>query len=83
CAVLNSAPVDEFIRSYSAAGRGFGAPSVMQNLALPRFDPAEALHLELSSLSQKAHERVARNADITGIQQEIDLRAMELWNIKS
>jgi hypothetical protein len=38
CAIVNSKPVREFIKSFSSAGRGFGTPSVMENVGIPQFD---------------------------------------------
>ncbi len=55
CAVLNSSPVRAFIRSFSSAGRGFGTPSVLSHLRLPRFDPSSPTHGELARLSTAMH----------------------------
>jgi len=83
CAVLNSDVVDSFIRSFSSGGRGFGAPSVVQNLAIPRFERSSRLHVRLSRLSQHAHVRVAEKKGTEDIEAEINKAARELWNIKS
>ncbi|MGA2092742.1 MAG: N-6 DNA methylase, partial [Sedimentisphaerales bacterium] len=55
CAILNSLPVRKFIKSYSSAGRGFGAPSVMEHVGIPGFDPKDNNHIKLSDLSKKLH----------------------------
>lgn len=55
CGVLNSRPVREFVKSFSSAGRGFGSPAVIRHLRLPRFDPANPVHGELSELSMRLH----------------------------
>ncbi len=81
CAILNSAVVDGFIRSFSSGGRGFGAPSVMQNLAIPPFDENNRLHRRLRELSQEAHGRVARGQGIEDVREQINQRVRELWNI--
>lgn len=39
CAIINSMPVRDFIKSFSSAGRGFGTPSVMKHVGIPKFDP--------------------------------------------
>lgn len=52
CAVLNSAPVRGFVRSFSAAGRGFGTPSILRHVGIPRFDPANQAHRALASSSR-------------------------------
>jgi len=82
CAILNSELVNDFISSFSAAGRGFGAPSVMENLAIPKFDPSNKIHQRLAELSEEAHNRVKRNADISGIEKEINQEVKKLWSIK-
>jgi hypothetical protein len=56
CAVINSTTVREFIKSYSAAGRGFGAPSVMEHVAIPKFDKRNKLHVSIGDLSLRLHE---------------------------
>jgi len=83
CAVLNSALVDGYIRSFSSAGRGFGAPSVIKNVAIPKFDKDNPLHRELSGLSMQAHDAVAAGASVDELQTRIDAAARKLWNIDS
>jgi len=82
CAVLNSELVNNFISSFSAAGRGFGTPSVMENLAIPLFSAKNKIHKTLAALSEKAHHLVKRNAVIEDIEQKINLETKKLWNIK-
>jgi hypothetical protein len=83
CAILNSQVVDEFIRSFSSAGRGFGAPSVMEQLAIPRFDRQDRLHNRLAKLSLEAHVLVSRGQNITEKETRINEAVRQLWNIKS
>ena len=83
CALLNSDVVDSYIRSFSSAGRGFGAPSVMANVAIPKFDPKNRLHGNLAELSKDAHTLVRTGKPIDDIQSQINKAARELWNIKS
>jgi len=55
CAILNALLVREFIKSYSSAGRGFGAPSVMEHVGIPKYNPKIKLHQDLSDSSKKLH----------------------------
>lgn len=55
CAILNSKPVREFIKTFSSAGRGFGAPSVMESVGIPKFDADDPTHRRLAELSMKLH----------------------------
>ena len=82
CALLNSRTVDEFIRSFSSGGRGFGAPSVVKNIAIPRFDERQPTHRRLAELSRQAHEEVDRGHDIAEIEGQINATSEELWNLK-
>lgn len=55
CAIINSKPVRDFIKSFSSAGRGFGTPSVMQYVGIPKFDTKNPLHQKLSEISKNCH----------------------------
>jgi hypothetical protein len=55
CAIINSNPVRDFIKSFSSAGRGFGTPSVMEHVGIPQFDSKNQLHQNLAEISQKCH----------------------------
>ncbi len=54
CAILNSALVRFCVRSYSSAGRGFGAPSVVKHLGIPEYEKGDERHLRSSELSKRA-----------------------------
>lgn len=81
CAVINSTPVREFIKTFSSAGRGFGAPSVMEHVGIPRFGPNNPLHHKLSQLSQALHDLKERNQllEVKKMEQEVDLLARQLF----
>lgn len=85
CALLNSTPVREFVRSYSSAGRGFGAPSIMSHIAIAKFDPQNRLHQKLSQLSQTLHDLKAKEkvSEIAPIEEEVNLFAGQLFGIES
>jgi type I restriction-modification system DNA methylase subunit len=83
CGILNSKVVDEFIRSFSSAGRGFGAPSVMNNLAIPEFDGNNRIHIKIAELSQRADNLVAQGKGIQELQNDLNEAVERLWNIKS
>lgn len=83
CAILNSDLVNKFIGSFSAGGRGFGAPSVMQNLRVPKFDKSNGIHNELADLSREAHGRVEHNKLIDDLDAKVNSAVRALWNIRS
>jgi hypothetical protein len=83
CGILNSDIVDQYIRSYSSPGRGFGAPSVMNHLAIPKFKSDNKIHKKIADLSQKAHHLVARGKGIEELQRELNGTVERLWSITS
>ncbi|MBU4285541.1 MAG: hypothetical protein KKD76_01425, partial [Verrucomicrobia bacterium] len=82
CAILNSKTVDNFIRSFSSGGRGFGAPSVVKDLAIPPFDEHKRTHRRLAQLSSEAHKTVDCGREIADIEAQINDAVEELWNMK-
>ena len=85
CALLNSLPARVFIRSFSSAGRGFGAPSIINHVALPEYDFNNPLHGSLASLSQRAHVLASRGKEVEEelrrVEDEIDQKAAEVWGL--
>jgi hypothetical protein len=82
CGILNSNIIDEYICSFSSAGRGFGAPSVMNNLAIPKFDVNQEINMKIAELSQKAHALVAQGKEVEEMQSDLNEAVEILWNIK-
>jgi len=83
CAVINSTPVREFIRSYSSAGRGFGAPSVMNHVRIAKFDAANRLHQRLARLSTTIHQLKADNRldEVPPLEKQLDDLAGKLFGM--
>jgi hypothetical protein len=83
CAVINSTPVREFIKSYSSAGRGFGAPSVMNHVGIPKFDPKNKLHQKLAELSKTLHDLKTKDKldEVAGLEREVDHLVNKLFGI--
>jgi hypothetical protein len=84
CAILNSLPVRKFIKSYSSAGRGFGAPSVMEHVGIPKFDPKDESHIRLSGLSKALHRLRAegKETEIGKLEDEVNTAVWELFENK-
>ena len=78
-------PTRVFIRSFSSAGRGFGAPSIINHVALPEYDFNDPLHGSLSSLSQRAHALASRGKEVEEelrrVEDEIYQKAAEVWGL--
>lgn len=81
CACLNSASVDEVVRSHCVqGGKGFGTPGMLEYLALQRFDPAHDVHLAVAELSRQAHSAASQGdaSQIATLQAAIDEQVLEL-----
>lgn len=85
CAVLNSAPFDLAVRSYSQkGGKSFATPHILKYVRLPTFAKRSQLHGELASLSHAAHDASATGdaGEVEQMEQRVDELAAELWDIK-
>ena len=84
CAIINSKPVRDFIKSFSSAGRGFGTPSVMEHVGIPKFDSKNLLHQKLSGISKKCHQlkREGKEKEIEKLEKENNELVRELFGIK-
>jgi type I restriction-modification system DNA methylase subunit len=83
CSIINSNPVREFIKSYSSAGRGFGAPSVMSHVAIPKFVPQNEIHNKLAMISKNCHKLKAegREKEIKILEEDNDELVKTLFGI--
>jgi hypothetical protein len=83
CAIINSTPVREFIRSYSSAGRGFGAPSVMSHVGIPEFDPKKRLHKDLAECSKRLHQLAQQEnqEEMASLEARVDQLARSLFGL--
>jgi len=53
CAILNSVLVRFCVRSYSSAGRGFGALSVVNHFRISEYEKGNESHRRSSELSKR------------------------------
>ena len=83
CALINSKPVREFLKSFSSAGRGFGSPSVMEPVGIPEFDRKKALHRELASLSKTLHQKTrdGQTMDCMALERDVDGAVQRLFGL--
>jgi type I restriction-modification system DNA methylase subunit len=81
CAIINSTAVRDFIKSFSSAGRGFGTPSVMENVGIPKFDSKNKLHQKLADISKKCHQLKAerKNDKVAKLEKENDELVKKLF----
>jgi len=81
-ALLNSCPSTLLVQGYVSL---HPSPHVLEHVAIPKFDPAKALHKRLSTLSGQAHKLAAEGkggeAELRRVETEIDRLAAQLWGI--
>jgi len=77
CAILNSAAIRFLVRSYSSAGRGFGAPSIIKYLRVPKYAKSDQQHRKLSSLSKQAHDLAKRYYEQNDVEAHEELKDVE------
>ena len=84
CAIINSNPVRDFIKSFSSAGRGFGTPSVMEHVGIPKFDPKNLLHQKLAEISQKCHQLKSegKEKEIEKLEKENDKLVKQFFDVE-
>jgi len=83
CAVVNSSPFRWFVKSFSAAGRGFGSAAILKHISIPTYDQKNRLHTDLTALSLDCHQ-AAQSGQPTLLQDletKIDSIAAQIWTI--
>ncbi|NQE06103.1 hypothetical protein C5S32_09560 [ANME-1 cluster archaeon GoMg1] len=78
CAILNSLPVRFCVRSYSSAGRGFGAPSIVKHFGIPKYERSNEVYRMLSELSKRAHGLAKRYCELKDLQAQEELKEVEV-----
>jgi hypothetical protein len=75
--ILNSSPVRFCVRSYSSAGRGFGAPSVVKHFGMLKYVKGDESHQEISELSKKAQGLAKRYYEQKDLKVREELKEVE------
>lgn len=84
CALLNSTLGDFAARSsYATGGGGIARPAVLQRIRIPKFNPSDKVHSELSALSESAHQAAEEGDEetIAAIEERIDELAAQIWGL--
>jgi N-6 DNA Methylase len=79
CAVVNSGPFNTVVTGYAVDNHLSTHP--LENIRVPKFDPGDAVHAELSGISVEAHELAAKDAakQLSQVQKKVDKVAKKLW----
>lgn len=84
CAIMNSALVDFIAQSYNVrGGKGFGSPSLLQFVKVPKFQSTNPLHLNLMALSRECHNLavIGNGGKLQSTEDAIAESAAKLWDI--
>jgi methylase of polypeptide subunit release factors len=83
CAIINSNPVRDFVKSFSSAGRGFGTPSVMEHVGIPKFKKDNKIHKRLSELSKELHKLKLKGEEkeTSELEMEVDKTVCKLFGL--
>jgi len=81
CALLNSEIVNNYISSFSSAGRGFGAPSIVSKISIPPYDEKQSQHRALADISRECHKESAKGNDkeLVLLEEKLNILAAKLW----
>jgi methylase of polypeptide subunit release factors len=81
CAMLNSAPSRLVVAAYAVEIQI--NTHILENIAVPRFSQKDKIHSRLAELSDAAHKATAKddNAEVKGIEDEVDHWAARLWGL--
>jgi len=84
CAMVNSKFVRFSIRTHSGAGRGFGSPSILKYVRIPKFDSGNKAHKKLVELSKKAHAlaKTKKKSELERVETLIDEHVARIYGIE-
>lgn len=76
--------VRDFVKSFFSAGRGFGTPSVMEHVGIPKFDHENQLYRQLAEISQKCHQLKVegKETEIKKLEKQNDELVKKLFGIE-
>jgi hypothetical protein len=84
CTVINSFLACFAARAYSQeGGKSFGTPHILENIRIPKYDPADPMHRAMAEASQQAHAAAAQGDTkrLAEIEDRIDHLAAQLWGL--
>jgi hypothetical protein len=81
CAAVNSSPFNFAVQSSSQrGGKSFGTPSILENVRIPKFDPADRAHLRLAAISKEAHDADSEG-QLEQVERQVDDVAAGIWSL--
>lgn len=80
CAMMNSATASVISSSY-ATGKSYGLPSLLNHLAIPRYDPEDDSHRRLQELAREAARGTAEGFAIDAVERDVDYLAGQILGL--
>ena len=78
CSLINCSISSFIITAYIA---WFYSAHVLENIKIPKYNPDNELHVELSRLSKLCHEKTAVGIEVDDLEEQINGLAAELWGL--
>lgn len=78
CGMLNASPSQFIVLGYVVL---HPSPHILKNIKIPKYDPKNEMHKDLSRLSKQCHEKVADGISVSDLEEQIDELAAELWGL--
>lgn len=79
CSVLNSSPSRFIVLSYTVSTQL--STHILENLRIPKFEPKNRIHKDLSNLSKLCHDKTLASISVSDIEEQINELAAELWGL--
>jgi len=84
CAILNSSITDLILRSIAGGTKSFGTPKIIEDsIKIPKYNPNNKMHIQLSALSKKAHKFASQNNiyELSKVEEEVDKIVAKIYGI--
>jgi hypothetical protein len=78
CAMLNSSPSQFIVTGYVVL---HPSPHILKNIKIPKYEPKDRLHEDLTHLSKQCHEKVAVGITVSDLEDQIDELTAEVWSL--
>ena len=76
--MLNASPSQFIVMGYVVL---HPSPHILKNIKIPKYNPTNETHKDLSRLSKQCHEKVAAGISVSDLEEQIDQLAAELWGL--
>ena len=78
CSLINSSIASFVVQGYIAL---FYSTHILDNIRIPKYDPNNEIHQDLTRLSKQCHEKVSAGISVSDLEEQIDELAAELWGL--